>query len=236
MTFYTLFARHYDDIFPPGPKVAFVAARLPAPGPLLDLGCATGAVAEGLAERGYDVTGVDLDAGLLAQARERARQQPHLSFLQADMRQLPDFPAPFAGAFCLGNTLVHLLERADRVAALAGVAARVPAGGRLLVQIVNYDRVLREGITRLPTIERAGIRFERRYPEVSETAVRFEATLTVEDTGDRHTSSVPLFPLTRSALVGELEEAGWTPVDAWGDYQGAPWSEDTFGCLVLAER
>ena len=40
----------------------------------LDLACGTGAVAERAAERGADVTGLDLSPGLIETAQERAQQ------------------------------------------------------------------------------------------------------------------------------------------------------------------
>lgn len=39
---------------------------------ILDVGCGTGRHAVELAKRGFDVTGVDLSAGMLAQARQAA--------------------------------------------------------------------------------------------------------------------------------------------------------------------
>jgi SAM-dependent methyltransferase len=46
-----------------------------ADGPVLDLGCGTGRVALDLAERGYDVTGLDSDPALVEELRRRARDR-----------------------------------------------------------------------------------------------------------------------------------------------------------------
>ena len=46
-----------------------------AGGPILDLGCGTGRVALDLAERGFDVTGVDSDPELVEALRARARDR-----------------------------------------------------------------------------------------------------------------------------------------------------------------
>ena len=42
---------------------------------ILDLGCGTGAHAVRLAQRGYEVVGVDLSEGMLAAARDRAQRK-----------------------------------------------------------------------------------------------------------------------------------------------------------------
>ncbi len=47
--------------------------NLPAGGSILDIGCGTGRHAVELAGRGYQVTGVDLSSGMLAEARRVAR-------------------------------------------------------------------------------------------------------------------------------------------------------------------
>jgi SAM-dependent methyltransferase len=59
---------------------------------ILDLGCGTGGHALPLARRGYQVTGVDLSEGMLAQARWKSTSTAGLSisptFEQADIRNL----------------------------------------------------------------------------------------------------------------------------------------------------
>lgn len=57
-----------------------------AQGIVCDLGCGPGQVARYLADRGREVVGVDVSAGMVAEAR---RLNPDVSFLLADMRQLP---------------------------------------------------------------------------------------------------------------------------------------------------
>jgi ubiquinone/menaquinone biosynthesis C-methylase UbiE len=52
-------------------RTAFVA-RLRPSGSVLDVGCGTGALAQRLAERGYEVVGADPSAGMLEVMRARA--------------------------------------------------------------------------------------------------------------------------------------------------------------------
>ena len=234
--FYTAWAEHYHAVFPPGPKPGFVAERLAPGARLLDLGCASGGMAFALAARGFAVHGVDLDAALVARARGRLRAQPTpgLSFAQGDMLALLAPAQPIDAALCLGNTLVHLLERRDRVAALVALAGQVSDGGGLILQIVNYDRVLGQRLDRLPTIEGPGLRFERRYHDLTPSGLRFEARLELAGSAEPLTVEQPLFPLTRAGLEAELRAAGWTP-QAWFDsYRGEPWAPASFGCICQA--
>lgn len=67
---------------------------LPAPpARVLDVGTGTGHVSLLLAGLGYDVTGIDLAAGMLAKAREKAAALPNPPDLRLDDAVAPDFPA-----------------------------------------------------------------------------------------------------------------------------------------------
>ncbi len=235
-SFYSAWASHYDAVFPPGPKPAFVARQLPAAARVLDLGCASGGMAFALAERGFAVHGVDLDAALvaLAQARLAAEPREGLSFAQGDMLALPAPEVPFDAAICLGNTLVHLLGAEQLVSALESLAAQVAPGGAIVVQIVNYDRVLDGDIDHLPTLEAPGLRFERRYLDLSPEGLRFAARLEVAE--GVFEVEQPLVPLRRAQLHAELRAGGWTPRAWFGAYDGRPWSPESFGCIVVAGR
>jgi SAM-dependent methyltransferase len=77
-------------------EATLCASLVKAPAKVLDAGCGTGRVAIRLAELGYDVTGIDLDASMLAEAQ---RTRPDLPWLQADLSQLdstltPPAPTP----------------------------------------------------------------------------------------------------------------------------------------------
>ncbi|HRI95650.1 MAG TPA: class I SAM-dependent methyltransferase [Nocardioides sp.] len=55
-------------------EASFVCGLVEPPARVLDAGCGTGRVAIRLAELGYGVVGVDLDASMLIQARAEAQQ------------------------------------------------------------------------------------------------------------------------------------------------------------------
>ncbi len=78
----------------------------PSKKPLVDLGCGTGEHADLLASEGFAVVGLDLSAAMLAKARE-AYGAPR--FVRGLLDELPfRGEGTFAGALCLGNTLVNL--------------------------------------------------------------------------------------------------------------------------------
>jgi SAM-dependent methyltransferase len=113
-------APHWDEATGPERMVAFEAALERGPGgpaTALDLGTGTGDGAIAIARRwpGADVLGVDVSAGMVAEARRKA---PELRFEVADARRLgvPD------GAFDLVamNNVIPFFDELGRVVARGG--------------------------------------------------------------------------------------------------------------------
>jgi SAM-dependent methyltransferase len=101
-----------------------------APGTALDAGCGEGAEAIWLAERGWQVTAVDISAEVLARATERAASSPaaeRIDWRRADLGRWEPL-----GAFDLVTT--HYAHPAmPQLAFYERIAAWVAPGGTLLV-------------------------------------------------------------------------------------------------------
>ena len=226
MDFYQIIAAYYDHIFPPNPsQVAFVHQRLHPGATYLDLGCATGSLAIALAELGHPCTGVDLSADLLTVAQKKRNDCPDsIRLEQIDMMHISSvFQANgFDAIGCFGNTLSHLPP--EQIPSLLSAVKNVmKPGGFFFIQIVNYDRLVEKGLSALPTIENAAIRFERKYLNFDgNSPFTFEATLTVHHTGDLHWANETLYPLRQSDLTRQLTTAGFTDIQYSGNYTGAP--------------
>jgi SAM-dependent methyltransferase len=112
----------HDD---PVAVLADEVANLP-PGRALDLGCGAGRSAVWLADRGWQVTGVDFSEVALELAR---RQRPDVDWVLADVREYE--PAP--DAFDLVLVLFVHLQADERRALLARAAGALVPGGTALV-------------------------------------------------------------------------------------------------------
>jgi SAM-dependent methyltransferase len=112
------------------------------PGTALDLGCGEGCNAIWLAERGWQVTGVDFSAAGLEKARRLvAERGVEVSWLHADLLEYQPRP----GAFDLVIVLYIQLPAAQLSAAMKKAVASLAPGGTLLV--VGHDLLnLSEGI------------------------------------------------------------------------------------------
>lgn len=94
----------------------------------LDLGCGTGAMTVWLAERGYDVRGIDHSQGMLDIARRKVEQlglEDRVELSVGDIRELPWDDETFDVVACQG--VLHHLD--DMSGCLAEVARVLKAGG-----------------------------------------------------------------------------------------------------------
>jgi SAM-dependent methyltransferase len=104
----------------------------------LDLACGTGAVAERAAERGAEVTGLDLSPGLIETAQERAEQRGlSIDYVVGDCEDLPFEDASFeVVSSCVGimftpdhEASARELARVTRPGDRIGLANWTPEGG-----------------------------------------------------------------------------------------------------------
>lgn len=116
-----------------------------SPHSVLDVACGTGNVTFALAERGYQVTGVDLSEPMLAVARDKARRKGvSIPFLRRDMRSL-DFKCEYDLAVCLYDSLNYLLTIEDVRSAFTSVQRALRPGG-LYIFDVNTIYALRANL------------------------------------------------------------------------------------------
>lgn len=96
--------------------------------PVCDLGCGPGQVARYLRDQGLDVVGVDVSSQMLKEAQ---RLNPDVTFLQADMRQLPVEDEVWGGIVAF-YSLIHL-TRKEVPTVLKELLRVLRPGGQLLV-------------------------------------------------------------------------------------------------------
>jgi SAM-dependent methyltransferase len=107
------------------------ALRLRPGARVLDVPCGAGRLAVPLAERGMQVTGVDLAPEQIAAAWRAAaasRGGASIEWRQADVRDLP-WEAAFDAAFCFGNSFGYL-DRDGTRAFVDALACALEPGGR----------------------------------------------------------------------------------------------------------
>jgi SAM-dependent methyltransferase len=197
----------------------------------LDAGCGTGFHSILLSRLGVTVAGVDASPAMIERARENARRLSSAVTLHTGgFSEISSAASgPFDAVFCLGNGLVHLLTDAGLNDALANFRSVLRPGGTLIVQVLNYERILSEKKELLGKREAGGMTFERKYAYHGETV-----TFTISRGGK--SDSVTLCPLTSGMLAKACAAAGFDDVATFGDLAMGVFDPAGSPDLVLTAR
>ncbi|HEY8909177.1 MAG TPA: methyltransferase domain-containing protein [Desulfosporosinus sp.] len=237
MDFYRALAEYYDEIFPlKGSQKQFLHDYLSqeALTSVLDIGCGTGTFALELSQTGIRVLGVDLSEEMVEISNQKAHATGSTaSFSVADMNDLGSIKERFDGVFCLGNTLAHVSGESELKRVLAQFREK---GTHLLLQIVNYDRIIAKQVKELPVIKTEHLIFYRFYTHRPDGKLDFSMKIEFPDTREDVSGVNLLFPITSSILKEALQETGWEVSGLWGNFDKEPWTVDSPATILSAKR
>ncbi len=240
--FYTSIARYYDLIFKAAPVQAeFIDAHILggcAGKSALEIGCGTGNLCRQLAQKFDHVAALDLDEEMLEIARQKATSSNRkIDFIRVDMLDFGQHfvTQTFDAVICFGNTLVHLDSPGQFEIFFQQARQRLQSGGRLFVQIVNYDRALRQKLPQLPVIENEQIRFERYYSYNAErNKITFKTVLTLKEEARQIENEVELYPLLKNEMEAMLQSAGFRKNSFYGAFSGEPWHAESMPLISVS--
>ena len=253
MGFYDEISKYYDYIFPVGQsQLQFISdAADEAAGSternnsaaILDVACGSGGYSVELSRKGYDVTAVDLEEKMIEMARQKAADAGvSIKALTCDMTKLTgNLKGPYDCIFCIGNSIVHLGSIDEITAALTEMRQLLSHKGTLVLQIINYDRVMKYGINELPAIknDEVGLEFIRKYEHNNNKGViNFNTTLSIGKGRIEETfkNSIELLPLTSDKMEQALKQAGYSDITFFGDFNGITFSDDSYMLVVRAKQ
>lgn len=144
----------------------------------LDVGCGTGKSFKPLLDRGWEVTGCDISASMVALAREKSGDRVRIEIV--DMREMPVLGS-FDIAFCIDDAINYLHSAQELTATLRGIAANLAPGG-LLIFDSNTTSVYRSFFAEHFEIEAGGGRMiwdghgsvDAQPGDISEASFSFE--------------------------------------------------------------
>jgi SAM-dependent methyltransferase len=149
---YTSFAWAYDLVVPSpaAPQPEEAARLLAGRRTVVDAGCGTGRHAAFLAERGFDVTGIDTSEAMIEVARSRTDKA---TFEVADLLSWRP-SAPLDGALCRG-VFNEMTQDVDRQRGLESLWQMLRPGGLLILSVREIEKA-RVRYGREPVVTRSG--------------------------------------------------------------------------------
>lgn len=217
--FYTEISKYYDYIFPVSKDKLNLIKELAKKPPkdILDVACGSGGYSIELKNFGYNVTAIDLDESMINKLKKRDES---IDARVLNMLEIDKLNKKFDLIFCIGNSMVHLDNNDEIYKFLNKCKNSLKQGGHILIQIVNYDRVLKKNIKSLPTIEneKAGLIFERYYEYLPENhKIDFKTILKVD--GFNLENHELLHPITSTELLELLKELEFKNINMYGNFK-----------------
>jgi SAM-dependent methyltransferase len=176
-----------------------------------------------LAGRGCSVTGIDLNEKMVDIAVKRAgtlKSAPP-RFLCRSMLEIQD-SGKFNGAVCFGNTLPHLPSTDDVLTFMKVAGEILYSGGRLIIQIINFDNIIGRKTFSFTDIDTGKAVFKRRYEISEDGMINFIITLQDKLSGEEKSDSTRLLPLYRVTMKDMLVRAGFQDIKVYTGYDRQP--------------
>ena len=239
MSFYQQIAPFYHHIFKINAnQVNFIKLSIPKTDcKILDIGCGIGTLSFELTNNYTNVLGIDMDAEMIRVASQKMEKSKSIQFQQISMLKLNTIidENSVDGIVCFGNTLVHLNSLDEIADFLQQSKAILKSNEKLLLQIVNYDKILTKNIRQLPLIENDEIIFERNYCyHKTENKIDFNTRLTVKSTQEIVENSIELLPLLKQELAFLLNKAGFVNCNYYGNFNQELYTIDSPALIIEA--
>jgi SAM-dependent methyltransferase len=201
---------------------------------ILDVPCGNGRLSLALAERGFQLSGVDIATEFIEEARTGSAErgltvQWHLR----DMRDLP-WAAEFDGAFCFGNSFGYLDDEAN-ADFLKAVSQALKPGARFIIDAPAIAECLLPNLQPHRSIELGGITavIDIRYdPEQRRTFTDF--TFKRDGHIDKRPSSQRIY--TYDELTELLKRAGFEIIEAYVSLDEQPFKLGSQRLFLISEK
>ncbi len=221
-------------------------------GAVLELGCGSGRLLLPLAQAGFQVTGVDVSAGMLARAKERLAAmetavQQRVTLVEADMTRLTLSPDSRFGLILIPyNTFMHL-DAVQAVQALRQARHYLAENGRLLIDLPNPLDIASTPDDHLLSLENvltdpdSGELIVHLASHQLDSANQILHITWIYDVSQPNGGAVNRtvaqaiyhyrYPHQMELL---LQEAGFKLIQLFGNYDQSPYNEESERLLILA--
>jgi len=182
-----------------------------------DAGCGTGIDSISLFQLGLKVRAFDISAGMIEEAEKNIKQAgAKVKFYNTSISGIPrSFDNSFDLAVSLGNTLANI-PAGEISFSIQRLYEILTPGGRLLLQILNYEK-LKKSNERIINITNKDNNYFIRFYDFFENYINFNILkFDSTDTGKRSLNTTPLYPYSADELNGILQKNNFRKIELFG--------------------
>jgi glycine/sarcosine N-methyltransferase len=205
----------------------------------LDAGCGSGFHSFLLAQLGVAVIAADASAEMLRRFRKHARDfRVQIPSVQSTFQELKkSISKQHDALFCLGNSLAHILRSDELVAALRSFAGVLRPGGILVIQLLNYERIL-ERRERIQSVKDSSGKTFVRFYDFDHKGIKFNIATLERSRGrvEQRLQSVRLRPWLHDEILSALARTGFIQARTFGGISMERFSPRTSKDLVVLAR
>lgn len=200
---------------------------------ILDIPCGHGRHSNLLSQKGYDVTGIDIQDDFIELAKQ---ENTNANFIIQDMRNI-DFNEEFDAVITMFTSIGYFNDT-DNALVLKKMIKALKRGGKLIIDTVNREWIMNH----TGEIDQAWML----YPDDNLTFLanntfdvfnsRMHSHQLIIENGIRHTQEqdIRLYTFTELKLI--LEIHGMHILNVFGNFKGDTYTVDSTNMIILAEK
>lgn len=229
----------YDDnLWAEAPDVADYVCKIAGlknGSKVLDAACGIGRISVELAERGFDVTGVDITTSVLEAAKDMAESQKlKIDFIRQDLRDFcrKDY---FDCAINLYTSFGYCDSKEDDYKILKNIASSLKKGGVFIMECVSRETAIMY-FTKGEQFERAGFTVNTEFSvKGAWEGLCSKWILTDKDNHKiEHEYTQRLYSAPQ--LRDKLLECGFSSAQVYGDFDFSPYDENARTMILVAKK
>jgi SAM-dependent methyltransferase len=206
------------------------------PARLLDVPCGGGRHSLALAERGFEMTGIDLSPEFLAAARAQCQAMNltgKITWNEREMRDLGD-EAQYDGVCCLGNSFGYLDDEGN-AAFLQAVARVLRPGARFVLETGYVAECLLPVLQERSWYQMGDILMlaQRRYDTVA-SRLHVEYTMIRDGVMDKRPTSSRIH--SHREVISLFHQAGFNDLQSFGSLSRDPFKLGSPNLLIVATK
>jgi len=226
--FYDLFYFDFDDDIGVYKKYAEQCENV------LEFMCGMGRILHHLNHT--NMWGVDSHEEMLRRARENLKGM-NVHLIKGDVREIK-----LDQLFCLviiGLNSLTMFSREDRIKILKNAYRHLRSGGRVVVDVFNPFEMV-EGIVHHGDTVFQGNKVYSRFfvprREEDHWSILYFYDIVDGKNMERRVAELKIYEITKDMLVEEMEEAGFTVEEIYGDYDMNPFTEESEKIIVVGVK